>query len=147
MRHVGHDSFIRKGGTSAPTPSPLYKRRGTGAARHSAGCCSSKISATSSLLEKAAIRSPSPRPRQRRQLLLPVSAMAPKSAKAKGKAGKSAEALRLEALRKEMVTFPPQLDALRLKNGYRLFWSTATRAHPRMRVLPAIAQKLYPTGY
>src|SRR3954467_4119336 len=73
--------------------------------------------------------------------------MAPKSDKAKGKAVKSAEALRLEALRKETATFPPQLDALRLKNGYRLFWSTATRAHPRTRVLPAIAQKLYPTGY
>src|SRR4051812_7206551 len=147
MRHVGHDLFIWEGRASAPAPSPLYKRRGTGAARHSADCCSSKISATSSLLGKAAIRPRSPWRRQHRQLPLPVSAMAPKSDKAKGKAVKSAEALRLEALRKETATFPPQLDALGLKNGYRLFWSTATRAHPRTRVLPAIAQKLYPTGY
>src|SRR4051812_2344241 len=147
MRHVGHDLFIWEGRASAPAPSPLYKRRGTGAARHSADCCSSKISATPSSLEKAANRLRSPRRRPRRQLPLPVSAMAPKSDKAKGKAVKSAEALRLEALRKETATFPPQLDALRLKNEYLLFWSTATRAHPRTRVLPAIAQNLYPTGY
>src|SRR3954467_12879721 len=73
--------------------------------------------------------------------------MAPKSDKAKGKAVKSAEALRLEALRKETATFPPQLDALVLRDKYRLFWSTKTRAHPRTRVLPADAQRQYPTGY
>src|SRR3954468_2240176 len=73
--------------------------------------------------------------------------MAPKSDKAKGKAVKSAEALRLETLRKETATFPPQLAAVPLRDKYRLFWSTKTRAHPRTRVLPADAQKQYPTGY
>src|SRR3954463_15008818 len=73
--------------------------------------------------------------------------MAPKGDKAKGKAVKSAEALRLEALRKETATFPPQLDAVGLRDKYRLFWSTKTRAHPRTRVLPADAQKQYPAGY
>src|SRR3954467_10057329 len=73
--------------------------------------------------------------------------MAPKSDKAKGKAVKSAEASRLEALRKETATFPPQLDAVVLRDKFRLFWSTKTQAHPRTRVLPAAAQRQYPTGY
>src|SRR3954453_16869087 len=73
--------------------------------------------------------------------------MAPKSDKAKGKAAKSAEALRLEELWKETAMFPPQLDGLVLRDKYRLFRSTKTRAHPRTRVLSADAQKQYPTGY
>src|SRR3954464_11878157 len=73
--------------------------------------------------------------------------MALKGDRAKGKALKSAEALRLEALRQETATFPPQLEAVVLRDKYRLFWSTKTRAHPRTRVLPADAQRLYPTGY
>src|SRR4051812_25136450 len=63
------------------------------------------------------------------------------------KAVKSAEALPLEALRTERATFPPQLDAVDLRDRFYLFWSTVTRAHPRTRVLPADAQRKYPTGY
>src|SRR3954464_9757987 len=48
---------------------------------------------------------------------------------------------------KGTATFPPQLNALVLRDKYRLFWSTKTRAHPCTRVLPAAAQKQYPTGY
>src|SRR4051812_48582364 len=65
----------------------------------------------------------------------------------RGKAVKSAEALRLEALRRERATFPPQLDAVELRDKFYLFWSTVTRAHPRTRVLPAVARKKYSTGY
>src|SRR4051812_39963425 len=53
----------------AKRPSPLYKRRGTGADRHSVSCFSSKTFATSSYPEKAAIRPWSLRRRQRRRLL------------------------------------------------------------------------------
>ena len=60
---------------------------------------------------------------------------------------KSAEAQRLTALRKERAIFPPQLDAKELREYYYLFWSTETRAHPRMRVLPATALRLAPNGY
>src|SRR3954467_9840212 len=73
--------------------------------------------------------------------------MAPKGDKGKGKAVKSAEAQRLEALRKEQATFPPELDALDLREEFYLFWSTGTPAHPPTRVLPAAAQKESPTGY
>ena len=69
--------------------------------------------------------------------------MAPKA----GKAVKSAEALRLEALRKERATFPPQLDAKELREYYYLFWSMETRAHPRTKVLPTAALELAPNGY
>ena len=60
---------------------------------------------------------------------------------------KSAEAQRLAALRKEQALFPPQLGAKELREYYYLFWSTETRAHPRMRVLPATASRLAPNGY
>ena len=69
--------------------------------------------------------------------------MAPKT----GKVAKSAEALRLEALRKERATFPSELDAAELREWYYLFWSMETRAHPRMKVLSAAASKRAPHGY
>ena len=69
--------------------------------------------------------------------------MAPKA----GKAVKSAEALRLEALRKERAIFLPELAAKELREYYYLFWSTETRAHPRTKVLSAAASKRAPYGY
>ena len=71
--------------------------------------------------------------------------MAPKT----GKSTKSAEALRLEALRKERVLFPPELTPKALREEFYLFWSTETRAHPRTPVLSAEASKSKrcPKGY
>ena len=71
--------------------------------------------------------------------------MAPKGDKGKGV--KSAEAQRLAALRKERAIFSPQLGVQELREYFYLFWATETRAHPRMRVLPAAASELAPNGY
>src|SRR4051812_42847994 len=136
------------GKAKRPLPHPsLYKRRRARAACHSTGCYLPKNLRHLLLTRDSSdppLKPPAP---PSSTTPFPTSAMAPKSDKAKGKAVKSAEALRLEALRRERATFPPQLDALELRNRFRLFWSTATRAHPRTRVLPAIAQRRYPTGY
>ena len=49
--------------------------------------------------------------------------MAPKPGKGKAaKAVKSTEAQRLEAMRKERATFPPELSAEELREWYYLFW-------------------------
>ena len=78
--------------------------------------------------------------------------MPPKPGKGKAtkaataKAVKSTEAQRLEALRKERATFPPELSAEELREWYYLFWSTETRAHPRTKVLSAITSQEAPVG-
>ena len=42
---------------------------------------------------------------------------------------------------------PPKLAARELREYYYLFWSTETRAHPRTKVLPAVASRMAPNGY
>src|SRR3954466_9724966 len=107
----------------AKRPLPLYKRRGTGAARYSAGCYSSKISATSFYPEKAAVRPHSLRRRHRRRLLSRLR-HGSEERQGEGEGRKVGRGLRLEAMRREGATFPPQLDALGLWNRFFLFWST-----------------------
>ena len=81
-----------------------------------------------------------------------ASAMPPKPGKGKAtkaaaaKAVKSTEVQRLEALRKERATFPPELSAKELREWYYLFWSMETRAHPRTKVLSAVATQAAPVG-
>ena len=48
--------------------------------------------------------------------------------------------------RKERATFPPELSAKELREWYYLFWSTETRAHPRTKVLSAVASQAAPVG-
>src|SRR4051812_41577591 len=101
------------GKAKRPLPHPsLYKRRRARAACHSTGCYLPKNLRHLLLTRDSSdppLKPPAP---PSSTTPFPTSAMAPKSDKAKGKAVKSAEALRLEALRKETATFPPQLDAL-----------------------------------
>ena len=103
----------------------------------------SKISDVPLSSEKAALRPQSPPSPPTPSTPSTTFAMAPKT----GKVAKSAEALRLEALRKERATFPPELDAAGLRQWFYLFWSTETRAHPRTKVLSATASKRAPYGY
>lgn len=97
--------------------------------------------------KRAALRSRRRRHYQRRRSPPTAFAMAPKPGKGKAaKAVKLTEAQRLEALRKERATFLPELSAKDLREWYYLFWSTETRAHPRTKVLSAVASQAAPVG-
>lgn len=75
--------------------------------------------------------------------------MAPKTGKGSKSSTKSAEALHLEALRKNRVLFLPELTPKALREEFYLYWSTQTRAHPQTLVLSAEASKSKrcPEGY
>src|SRR4051812_21076702 len=114
MRHVADDFFIRKGETPAP---PLINggNRGSSPSRRLAFPKNLRhflLSKESSAPPPSSPVSPSP------STSLPPSAMPPKIGR--GKVVKSAEALRLEALRRERATFPPQLDAVELRDRFYL---------------------------
>ena len=159
MRRRGRDrGWFLYSKTRNVRPLPIYKQGKQGKFAHSPVATSNLINLRRSLVfpksKESSAPLPLPSPPPAPSISPIASAMPPKSGKGKaakaavGKAVKSTEAQRLEALRKERATFLPKLSAKDLREWYYLFWSTETRAHPRTKVLSAVAPRAAPAiGY